>query len=199
MRNSLAGSQQGFAVDASVGANNGMKAGLLMKNHWKFEAKDAEGNVLWSEEFDNLTTTQGLNDNLTEYFSGSGYTAAWYVGLVDNVGFGVFAAGDTAAKITTTTPTGGTNNWQENVGYSNVTRPTLVFGSASGGSISNSSNVAVFNINATVVIYGGFAVTTNTPGGTSGKLYGEGAFSATRSLSSGDTLSVTVTMTAAST
>lgn len=184
---------------AKIGAKNKLALGLGCKNHWKFEARDKDGNIKWIEEFDNLTTTQGLNDILTQYFTGSAYTAAWYCRLVDNVGFSTFAATDTAAKITTSTPSGGTNSWQENIGYSNATAPAIVFGSASGGSISNTSSAAVFNINATVVIYGGFACSSDTIGGTSGILYGEGAFSATRSLSSGDTLTVTVTMTAAST
>jgi hypothetical protein len=184
---------------ARVQAKNQLALGLGVKNHWRFEARDKDGNVKWIEEFDNLTTTQGLNDILTKYFTGSGYTAAWYCRLVDNVGFGAFAAADTAAKVTTSTPSGGTNNWQENVGYSNATSPAIVFGTASAGSISNSASPAVFNINATVTIYGGFATSTDTPGGTTGVLYGEGAFSATRSLLNGDTLTVTVTMTAAST
>lgn len=184
---------------AKVGAVNKLQLGLGCANHWKFEARDAEGNIKWIEEFWNLTTTQGLNNILTEYFKGSSYTAAWYCRLVDNVGFGAFNAADTAAKITTSTPSGGTNNWQENTGYSNATAPAITFGSVSGGSVSNSASPAVFNINATVVIYGAFAISDDTVGGTAGILYGEGAFSSTRSLSSGDTLTVTVTMTAAST
>lgn len=190
--------KQGISLEASVERPSGLPLGLKMKNHWKFEARDAEGMLLWIEEFDNLTTNEGLNDNLTQYFTGSAYTAAWYCGLVNNAGFSAFAAGDTAAEITTTTPSGGNNAWEESTAYTQSTRPAIVFGSAAGQSISNSGSPCTFTINATVTIYGGFAISNNTKGGTTGKLYAEGAFASPQSLTSGNTLTVTVTMTAAS-
>lgn len=145
--------------------------------------------VAWEEAMENLVVTEGKDDLLTNYLKGSAYTAAFFVGLVDNAGFTAYAAGDTAAQI------GGTNGWAESVAYSNANRPTWTGGTAAAGSIDNSGLPASFNINATATIRGGFLVTTNTKGGTTGKLYGENDFAASRSVLNGDTLNVTITCT----
>ena len=140
-------------------------------------------------------TTEGKNDTLNKYFKGSAYTATWFVGLVDNTGFTAFAATDTAAKITTTANPPTTNGWQEATGYSEANRQTLTLGTPSAGSVDNSASKATFSINATATLKGGFVPSNSTKGGTSGILYGEGAFSATRSVVSGDSVQVTVTLT----
>ena len=173
--------------------------GLALHNVYTFECRDAAGNLKWVEEVPNLVTTQGLNDLLTKYFKGSSYTATWYVGLVNNSGFGAFAAGDTAAKITTSAPNAPTtNDWAETTSYDESVRQTLTLGSASSGSINNSSSKAVFTISATVTVKGGFVISDSTKGGTSGVLYGEAAFASARSVVDDDTITVTVTLTAAS-
>lgn len=145
----------------------------------------------WVEEVPNLTVTQGLNDLLTKYFKGSTYTATWFVGLIDNSGFSSLAAGDTAAQI------GGSNAWSEATAYSESVRQTLTLGSASAGSIDNSASKAVFSINGTVTVKGAFVVSTSTKAGTTGVLYGEATFASARSMFSGDSLTVGVTLTAA--
>ncbi len=178
-------------LDAGVGAGAGVLAGLAIRNVYKFEARDKDGNLKWIEEVPNLTVTQGLNDLLTKYFKGSAYTAAWFCGLIDNASFSALAAGDTAAQI------GGSNGWAEATAYSESVRQTVTLGSASAGSIDNTASKCVFTINGTVTIKGAFVVSNSTKSGTSGVLYGEAAFGTARSLLSGDTLTVTVTLTAA--
>lgn len=178
-------------VSAGALARPGFAESMKFKNRYRFECRDAEGKLKWTEDVENLVTTQGLNDALTQYFKGSGYTAAFFVGLVDNAGFSAFNAADTAAQI------GGTNGWAESSAYSQSVRQTLTLGTASGGSIDNSSAVATFSINATVTLKGAFTDTNSTKGGTSGKIYSEAAFSVNRSLANGDTLTVTVTLTLA--
>lgn len=186
--------------EAGFGASAGLRGDiafrLRLENFYHFEARDRHGNLRWSEDIANLIPDAGANDLLTQYLKGAAYTAAWFVGLIDNTGFTSLQNSDTAAKITTTTPTGGTNSWQENTGYSNANRVTATFGTAAARSISNSASAAVFNINATVVITGGFLASSNVKGGTAGVLYGEGQLSQNRSLFSGDTLTLTVTATA---
>ena len=54
---------------------------------------------------------------------------------------------------------------------------------------------ATFSINATSTIAGAFMVTDDTKSGTSGTLYGVVDFGSTRSVISGDTLEITVTLT----
>lgn len=145
--------------------------------------------VAWLEKVNNLVTTEGKNDQLTQYFKGSAYTAAFFIGLVNNAGFTAYAVGDTAAQI------GGTNGWAEATPYSNATRVAWVGGTASGGSIDNTASVAIFNINATLTVRGGFVDTVSTKNGTTGKLYGEADFSVARSVVSGDSLNVSSTFT----
>src|SRR5512143_1622046 len=145
---------------------------VVTKNTYLFECFDRYGNLKWVEEVNNLTVDEGLNDLLSKYFKGTTYTAAWYVGLVDNAGFTAIAAGDTAAKITGTANPPTTNGWQEFDEYDEANRQTLTLGTVSGKSVDNSASKAVFTISATGVVKGGFVVTTNAKLGTSGVLYG---------------------------
>jgi len=171
----------------------GVLAALLMRSVYHIECIDKDGNVKWVEDIENIVVNEGLNDLLDKYFKGSGYTAAFYVGLVEQFqSTEAFAAGDTAAQIN------GTNGWQEDQTYSEAVRQTLTLGSVSGQSVDNSASKASFSINGTTTLEGAFVITDSTKGGTAGVLYGEAAFSVDRSVQNGDTLNVTVTLTAAS-
>lgn len=151
---------------------------------YSFVCRDKNGAVKWSETFDNLVTTPGKNFLLDTVFAGVGYTASWFMGLVTATGFSTFAASDTLTSHA---------GWSESTNYSNANRVTLAFSAASGGSKSTSSG-AVFNVNASDTIEGAFIATNNTKGGTTGTLYSAGAFSSARSVSSGDTLTVSATL-----
>ena len=89
------------------------------------ECYDAAGQLKWKDEFHNLVVNQGLKDMNDKYFTGSGYTAAWYIGLINNSPSPTLAAGNTAAGITTNAS--GSNVWAEFTGYSQANRPTLSF------------------------------------------------------------------------
>jgi hypothetical protein len=151
------------------------------------ECIDAKGRSRWCDRFSNTVVTAGRNDLLTQYFKGSAYTAAWHLGLVDNAGFSSITAADSMASH---------GGWAESTAYSNAGRPALIFGEPSGGSIDNTASVASFAINATATIKGAFVVNSSTKGAASGTLYSVGAFAANRSVASGDTLNVTVTLSA---
>jgi hypothetical protein len=173
------------AVSALI-AQNGISAGMKRETHYLIECFDQDGNLKWMDEFDNLVTTAGLNDSLTKHFKGSAYTAAWYVGLT--TGTPVFNAADTSASHA---------GWTESTAYSESVRQTLTLGTASAGSIDNSASKAVFSINATATVGGAFVADLSTKSGATGVLYGGGAFSGgNRSLLSGDSLSITITLTA---
>lgn len=173
-------------ISGLIAVGNVNPLGMKRSTHYKFECYDKDGNLKWVDEFDNLVVTEGLNDSLDKQFKASGYTAAWYVGLTG--GTPTFAAGDTMASHA---------GWTEVTAYSQATRPALTLGTVSGGSVDNSASKAQFSINATATAGGAFIVTSNTKGGTTGILYGGGAFSeGNRSLVNGDTLNVTVTLTA---
>ncbi len=179
---------------AFMRALGGFVFGVKIQSTYRFECREfAGGPLLWVAFIKNLTTTQGLNDNLTKYLKGSSYTAAWYVGLVDNASFSAFNAADTAAQI------GGSNGWLENQDYSESVRQTLTLGSASAGSIDNTGSPAVFTMNSTGTLKGGFLASSSTKGGTSGVLFSEGAFGGgNQPFGSGNVITVTVTSTAAS-
>jgi hypothetical protein len=154
------------------------------------ECYDANGQLKWKDDFHNLVVNQGLADMNNKYFTGTTYTATWYIGLINNSPSPTLAAGDTAAQI------GGSNGWAEFTGYSQSNRPTLSFGSSTSAdpSVISTASAAAFSITSTATIYGAFVVSTNTKSGTSGVLFSEGAFAATRSVVNGDTLNVSYSL-----
>lgn len=114
--------------------------------------------------------------------------ARGYAGLTD--GTPTAAAGDTMSSHA---------GWVEVTAYDEAARQTLTLGSVSAGSVDNSASKAVFTISANATIVGGaFIVSNSTKGGTTGVLYGIGAFSGgDRTLADGDTITITITATAA--
>lgn len=175
-----------FGGGAKAGA--AMEGGKGLKTHYKIEAFGPDGTPLWVEEFDNLVVTAGLNDSLDKHLKGSTYTAAWYVGLTD--GTPTPNAADTMASHA---------GWDEVTAYDEANRQTLTLGSVAAGSVDNSAGKATFTVSANGTTIGGaFVVSNNTKGGSTGTLYGVGAFSGgDKTLSDNDTLQVTVTLTAA--
>lgn len=172
----------GAAAAGSAIMNSTDCLDAALKAVYRFECFDAEGNLKWAEEAENLLATVGANDLLTQYFKGSAYTAAYYVGLK---GTGTFAATDTMASH---------SGWSEVNPYSGA-RPTPTWGTASAGSLA--STAIAFAITASATVAGAFLTTNSTAGGTTGTLYSAADFAASRSVLSGDTLNVTITVTAA--
>lgn len=150
---------------------------------YKVVCRGPDGETKWTEEFRNLVVTEGRNDVLNKYFKGSSYTAVWYVGLKSSAGG--TAAGDTLASHA---------GWTETTSYSG-NRKAVTFGTVSAGSVDNSGSPCSFAMTGTVTVYGCFLATVDT--GTSGTLYSVGDFSLSKAVTSGDTLSVTVTLTMA--
>jgi hypothetical protein len=122
---------------------------------------------------------------LTQTFTGSGYTAAWFLGLVSGASSPTYNAADTMSSHA---------GWTEFTGYSNATRPAPTFNAAASGAISTTATS--FNINASGTVAGAFLTTNNTVGGTTGTLFSAGNFTGgSRTVASGDTLNVTYTLT----
>ena len=159
-----------------------------LENHYLIECFDSAGNIKWVEEIYNLITNEGLDDVLTNYLKGSAYTASFFVGITDSAP--TVNAADTMASHA---------GWVEVVAYDEATREALTLGAVSGQSVDNSASKASYTINGTATVGGAFLVTNSTKSGSTGTLYGVGAFSGgDKSVSSGDTLNCTVTCTAAS-
>lgn len=148
---------------------------------------DANGNLKWTDSFHNLVVNQGLQDMNSKYFSGSGYTAAWYLGLVTGPGSGTaYAAGDTLASHA---------GWTENTAYTG-NRKAATFGTATTADpsvISNSASAAVFTMSSNAQVIAG-AFLCSVASGTSGILFSAGDFTGgDKTVDSGDTLTVTYT------
>lgn len=150
------------------------------------ECYDAAGQLKWKDEFHNLVVKQGLKDMNDKYFTGSGYNAAWHIGLIDNSPTPTLSPNDTASSHA---------GWTEFAGYSQANRPPLSFGASTSDDPSViTTSAAAFSITSTATIYGAFVISNNTKGGTTGVLFSEGAFAATRSVVNGDTLNVSYSL-----
>lgn len=185
----------GLGMKAFKESNSRLGIDALMRSIYRFECF-RQGRLLWVEEVPNIVVNEGLDDLLDKYFKGSSYTAAWYVGLIDNANFTALAAGDTAAEITN--DASGSNQWQEAGDYDEASRQTLTLGSVSSQSVDNSASKAAFTMSGTVTIKGAFVISDNTKEGTTGVLYGAAAFTSARAVQDDDVLNVTVTLTSAS-
>jgi hypothetical protein len=163
------------------------------KGVYKVQCHDAQGNLKWEVEAPNLVVNEGLQDMNAKYFTGTTYTAAWYLGL-----YGAGASNSPAAGNTMSSH----SSWTEVTAYSQATRPACTFGTpttANPSVATNSASPATFSINATTTVGGAFLTTSNTKGGSTGVLYSAADFSSPgdRSVVSGDTLSVTYTLSLA--
>jgi hypothetical protein len=170
-------------LEMNMGIRNVVKA----KTIYKVECFGKDGKLKWTEEFENTVVTAGLNVLLDATFKTGIAVPTWYVGLKDSAA-GV-VAGDTMASHA---------GWTESTDYGDPfsARPAFTPGTIAAGSVDNSASKAVFAIDDTVDIYGAFLCDDDgSLALDTGTLYGAGDFSTPRSVISGDTLNVTVTLT----
>lgn len=171
------------------------KVALLRQRHKFVEARRAELQASrlprfeqWRESEFNTITTGGKNDLLDKYFAGSGYTAAWYCGLISSVSYSAISAADTMASHAGWLEAGGANapTYTGN-------RPALTFAAASGGSKATSS-ASSFTFTGAGTIKGMFGTTVTTKDGTTGILYNAVLFTGgDRIVANTDVVNVSVT------
>jgi hypothetical protein len=181
------------AVASALTQANSAGDSATAKGVYTMQCLDADGNLKWEARCPNLVVNEGLQDMNAQYFKGSAYTAAWYIGLYGAAASNSPAAGDTMASHA---------GWTEIVPYSNATRPAATFGTATTANPSvqtNSASPASFTINATATVGGAFLVSNSTKSGSTGVLFSASDFTAPgdRSVASGDTLNVTYTFSLA--
>jgi hypothetical protein len=174
-------------VSAGLVARTGSESSARAGGVFHVECFDKDGNLKWETTEHNLVVNEGLQDMNTQYFKGSTYTAAFYLGLITGPGSGTtFAAADTLAS----------KAWTEYTDYSG-SRKAVTFGTATTADpsvISNSASPSQFTISgAGGVVAGAFLCTVSS--GTSGVLFSESDFQSPgdRTVVSGDTLNVTYT------
>ena len=176
-------------VGANVAKGGGTNARLKGGGIFTVRCRDKEGNLKWEQKSHNLVVNVGLADMNTKYFKGSGYTAAWYIGI-----YGPAASNNPSSTDTMASHAG----WTEVTAYSNATRPAATFGAATTADpsvIANSASPAQFLVNASANVGGAFLTSGDLPGGSSGTLFSASDFAAPgdRTVQNGDVLSVTYT------
>ena len=187
-------SKSADAVTCAVVRNAGPSEAANGGGVFHIQCFDKDGKLKWEEQSHNLVVNEGLADMNDKYFTASGYTAAWYLGLISGTG-PTIAAGDTLASH---------SGWTEvpvSTGYTG-NRKAVTFGSSSEADpavISNSGSAAQFAMLGTYTVSGAFLCSVAS--GTSGVLFSASEFSAPgdRSVVSGDTLNVTYTFNLAAT
>jgi hypothetical protein len=183
--------EQAKAVDTFQGGllaqtGSGEKARACGK--YFAECRDKDGNLKWTAEGDNLVVNAGL-----QYMAGTALAnsaaqiTTWYIGLYGAAASNTPDPADTMASHA---------GWTEITPYSDSTRPTATFAPSTNANpsvVTNTSNKAVFNINATATVGGAFLTSNSTKGGSSGTLFSAADFQSPgdRSVVSGDVLSVT--------
>lgn len=191
MLNDKVKSQDTAASNLVAGSTTAESASA--KGMYKIQCHDKDGNLKWEDETLNLVVNVGLQDMNAKYFTGSAYTATWFLGLYGSGATNSPAAGDTMSSHA---------GWTEVVAYSQATRPTCTFGTpttANPSVATNSASPATFSINGTTTVGGAFLTSVSTKSGTTGTLYSAADFSSPgdRAVVSGDTLSVTYTLSLA--
>jgi hypothetical protein len=176
-------------VGADIAKGGGTNARLKGGGIFTVRCRDKEGNLKWEQKSHNLVVNVGLADMNTKYFKGSGYTAAWYIGI-----YGPAASNNPSSTDTMASHAG----WTEVTAYSNATRPAATFGAATTADpsvIANSASPAQFLINASANVGGAFLTTGDGKGGSSGTLFSASDFAAPgdRTVQNGDVLSITYT------
>jgi len=181
-------SQTSDSVSAGLVAKTGFSSSARGGGVFHVQCFDKDGNLKWEDQMHNLVVNEGLQDMNTQYFKGSTYTAAFYLGLITGPASGTsYVAGDTLATH---------GGWTEFTNYSG-SRKAITFGTATTADpsvISNSASPAQFSISgAGGVVAGAFLCTVAS--GTSGVLFSEADFQSPgdRTVVSGDTLNVTYT------
>ena len=178
-------------VSGAIERFSGFGEGAAGGGTFIFEARDKDGNLKWTAEAKNLTTNQGRQDMNAKYFLGSSYTAAWFIGLVNNTPTPSYAVADTMASHA---------GWVETTDYSGTDRATATFGTATtadpsviSNSVASGGTVATFGITGTVTIDGAFLTATQDNSTNTGVLFSVAAFESPgdRSVVNGDTLNVT--------
>ena len=191
----------GDHAEITMQANASIPEGMGVDGYYHVECRDADGKLKWNEEFPNLVVAVGkqlMLDTLLRT-SGTYTTVGPFLGLINNST--TFAAADTMTSKT----------WTELTTYTvggSAVRGTAVFAAASSSgttpsNVTTSTATAItYTMTGSATVYGCFLVTgtgaVSTISSTAGTLYSEGNFSTAKTVTSGDTVTVTYSTTATS-
>jgi len=180
-------------LKGSMGAGHRELDNARIIGRFQAVCRSADGEEIWSEEFDNLITTVGKNFLLDSALAGSTYTAAEYMGLISSTSFSAVAAGDTMSSHTGWLEAGSTNAPT----YSG-TRNTCAWSAASAGVKALSAGL-VFTFTGSGTVQGAFIVggsgAVSTLMSTAGILYSAGTLGTPQPVISTNTLTLSYSTT----
>jgi hypothetical protein len=161
------------------------------RGRFEVECHDKDGKFKWREDIHNIITNEGLDAILNIMLHAATQITTWYCALVET---------DTApaAGMTYAVPV-----YTESTAYDEATRPAYVGAAASGQSITNSANKAVFTISGTKTMYGaalvggGSAATTKADAAGGGTLLCYAKFGTARAVVDDDVINLSYTLSAA--
>lgn len=188
----------GDACDATVTRGAGSAEMFGLEGTYVAECYDAQGNLKWSDEIKNLTTNVGRKDMLDKYF-GNTAAGAVVMGLAGANGSATFtpAYTDTQSSHAGWYEVGGANAPT----YSgNRKTPTFSAATSANPSVLSTSSAVIFSMTGSGTVYGAFIniAGSATIDNTTGTLFSIGAFTAgSKTVTSGDTINVTYTLSAA--
>jgi hypothetical protein len=184
------------AATASFGGGSAETVGL--EGVYVATCYGADGVEKWSDTFENLTTNVGRKNLMDSYFANTG-GGAIVMGLGGANGSGTFtpAYADTQSSHAGWFEVGGANAPT----YSG-TRKTPSFSAATSAnpSVLSTSAAVVFSMTSSGTVYGAFINVGGSTAidNTTGTLFSIGAFTAgSKTVTSGDTINVTYTLSAA--
>jgi hypothetical protein len=178
------------SCDATVVRGASMKEDQSISGYYVVECHGADGQLKWKDDIHNLVTTVGLNLTMDTVL-GNVAAGAVVMGLK---GTGTPDIADTQASHATWDEVGGTN-----APTYTGDRQTPTFGSAAAGAKATSTPL-VFSMTGSGTVAGCFINIggSATKDDTTGTLFSAGDFTAgSKTVTSGDTLSVSYTATAA--
>jgi len=183
----------GDLVDATVTRNAGSTEQVNVDGVYTAECYDAAGNLKWSDVIENLTTNVG-RASLNDAYLGNSAAGAIVMGLK---GTGTAAYTDTQASHAGWLEVGGTNAPT----YSGTRKsPAFSASTSANPAVKTTSAAVVFTMTGSGTVAGAFINVggSSTIDGTTGVLFSAGDFTAgSKTVTSGDTINVTYTLSAA--
>jgi hypothetical protein len=185
-----------FGANASYGGGSAETVGL--EGVYVATCYDANGVEKWSDTFENLTTNVGRANLMNSYFGNTG-GGAIVMGLGGANGSGTFtpAYADTQSSHAGWFEVGGANAPT----YSGTRKtPSFSASTTANPSVLSTSAAVVFSMTGSGTVYGAFINVGGSTAidNTTGTLFSIGAFTAgSKTVTSGDTINVTYTLSAA--
>lgn len=180
------------SMEAGVSRGGQMIEGGMAHGRFTAECRGPDGELKWSEDFENTVVTEGKNQMLESGLRTTTTVVGPFLGLISSASYSAISAADTQASHAGWLEAGTTNAPQWTTPAAGA-RGAPTMAAASSGAMAFSAAVT-FSISTSGTIKGCFlvfstgAVATNLS--TAGKLWSAGLFAADKVVSSGDTLSV---------